>query len=173
LSTGQSNIFFLPSTRSFPSSTIYSAIHNSLIDMAILRDQPGLKVEILVDGVPLQEYDYENEEIMPSVVTKYIEAKSGDNFTIRYTVLPQFHIKHALVVQSYLDGKSMVKRVFSEERIRKYASRTVTGVREAIAGKYYERKFCFSQLNTGQLYSLMNQAQNLSNLQTTAISAVL
>jgi hypothetical protein len=141
--------------------------------MAILRDQPGLKVEILVDGVPLQEYDYENEEIMPSVVTKYIEAKSGDNFTIRYTVLPQFHIKHALVVQSYLDGKSMAKRVFSEERIRKYANRTVTGVREAIAGKYYERKFCFSQLNTGQLYSLMNQAQNLSNLQTTAISAVL
>lgn len=132
--------------------------------MAILCDQPGLKVEILVDGVPLQEYDDEDEEIVPTVVTKYIEAKSGVNFTIRYTVLPQFHIKHALKVQSYLDGKPMENRVRSEDSIRKYMSGTMTGVREAIAGKYYERKFCFSQLNTGQLYSLVNQTQNLSTV---------
>jgi len=130
--------------------------------MAILRDQPGLKVEILVDGSPLQEYDDDDEEIVPTVVTKYIEAKSGVNFTIRYTILPQFHIKHALVVQSYLDGNSMENHVCSEDVLRKCTSSTMTGVREAIAGKYYERKFCFSQLNTGQLHSLMNYVQNLS-----------
>lgn len=117
--------------------------------MAILRDQPGLEVEILVDEGPLQEYDDEDEEIVPTVVTKYIEAKSGVNFTIRYTVLPQFHVKHALFVQSYLDGKPMESHVRSEDVIRKYTSTTMTGVREAIDGKYYERKFCFSQLDTG------------------------
>ena len=130
--------------------------------MAILRDQPGLKVEILVDGGPLQEYDDEDEEVVPTVVTKYIEVKSGVNFTIRYTFLPQFHIKHALVLQSYLDGKPMGSHIRSEDEIRKCTSATMTGVREAIDGKCYERRFYFSQLNKGQLYSLINQAQNLS-----------
>ena len=150
----------LPQVRGNPIhfSSLYSflSFFNCLVDMAILRDQPGLKVEILIDGVPIQEYDDENEEIVPNVVTKYIEAKSGVNFAIRYTVLPRFHIKHALVVQSYLDGKPMRSHVCSEDEIRNYKSRTMTGVREAIAGKYYKRKFCFSKLNTGQLYSLIS-----------------
>ena len=61
--------------------------------MAVLDAVPGLKVEVFVDGVPLQEYDDDDTEAerfeddtdgdaLPDTVTKYVEATSGAHFKI-------------------------------------------------------------------------------------------
>ncbi|EAT87834.2 hypothetical protein SNOG_05443 [Parastagonospora nodorum SN15] len=45
---------------------------------------PGLHVEILVNGQPLQEYDDIDESSVPlNTITKYIEARSDVNFAVR------------------------------------------------------------------------------------------
>jgi hypothetical protein len=52
--------------------------------MVIPPSCPGLNVEILVDGQPLQEYDdVDKNPVPPNTVTKYIEARSNVNFSIR------------------------------------------------------------------------------------------
>jgi hypothetical protein len=47
---------------------------------------PGLKVEILVDGQPLQEYDYVDAgSVTSNTTTKYIQAQSNAHFAERVT----------------------------------------------------------------------------------------
>ncbi len=80
--------------------------------MAILSSCPGLVIEILVDGVPLQEYDDdENEQEQPDTVTKYIIAQSGAQFSIRFTASDDFS-KYPFSKQVYLDGTRVRDTLF-------------------------------------------------------------
>lgn len=45
--------------------------------MAVLDNYPGLKVEVLVNGLPLQEYFDEDQEATPTTASNYVEATSG------------------------------------------------------------------------------------------------
>jgi hypothetical protein len=58
--------------------------------MAVLTDQPGLKVEIVVDDVALREYEDDSEPTTGSNTTNYIESKTDKNYVIRVTFLPKF-----------------------------------------------------------------------------------
>lgn len=57
--------------------------------MAILHTCPNLEVEIVVDGIALQEYDDDEEEEAEEeqrsahTVTKYVEVRSDSEFAIR------------------------------------------------------------------------------------------
>lgn len=113
--------------------------------MAIVPGCPGLVVEVLVDGVPLQEYnDDEDEEGSPGITTKYIEAHSGSSFTIRFSYANSLPV-HPHLVRISLDGQRIYTRFYLnsvprqkhaiESRISKIGEQTVC------------RKFQFRELD--------------------------
>ncbi|KAI4655275.1 uncharacterized protein J4E79_008342 [Alternaria viburni] len=51
--------------------------------MAVHGDYPGLKVQIVVKGKPLDEYEHEEEEELPKTTTRYVECHSGAEFAIK------------------------------------------------------------------------------------------
>lgn len=61
--------------------------------MAILPDCPGIKVEVVVDGTALTEYDdTENGTHLEATAStvKYVEATTGANFLVRVSIDPGF-----------------------------------------------------------------------------------
>jgi hypothetical protein len=58
--------------------------------MAVLTEQPGLKVEIVVDDVALREYEDDSDPTTGSKTTNYIEAMTDKNYAIRVTFLPKY-----------------------------------------------------------------------------------
>ncbi|KAF2809635.1 uncharacterized protein BDZ99DRAFT_463419 [Mytilinidion resinicola] len=117
--------------------------------MAILDDLLGLKVEIVVNGQPLQEYDDEDgEEEKPKSVIKYIEATSNATFEVRVIFgleLPQEHRQYSYTCRVYLDGTYQDGMVF-EKRTGLFKQATLRGRRSCKAGEYYLQTFRFSNL---------------------------
>jgi hypothetical protein len=118
--------------------------------MAVAKKYPRLKVQVFAEGLPLEEHNDDEEQIIPDVVTKYIEASSGDNFEVHYSFSPGFSIKHDVLAEIKVDGNYADSHVFhSGLPIRWNQVYTCKGTREAEQGKFFLRKFCFSQLDTG------------------------
>jgi hypothetical protein len=82
--------------------------------MAVHDDCPGLTVEILVDGKPLEEYAYEEEDELPNTTTRYVECRSGTEFAIKTNFKAPFAPMDILLV-IWLDGTRVSSRV-----LRKY-----------------------------------------------------
>ncbi|KAF2278092.1 uncharacterized protein EI97DRAFT_441357 [Westerdykella ornata] len=118
--------------------------------MAVLDSYPGLEVEILVNGTPLQEYVDPDEEAVPDRVLKYIEATSNATFEIRCRFTSAFVWKHDLSLDVYTDGRFACGRIVYKLRNPSDYTTTFTGVRERNRGKCYVRPFFFSQLNIGE-----------------------
>ena len=51
--------------------------------MAITKNYPKLKLEIVVNDIALEELNDEDEQTTPNTVTKYIESCSGSRFVIK------------------------------------------------------------------------------------------
>jgi hypothetical protein len=77
------------------------------IDMVAPLSCPGTKVEILVDGQPLQGYDdVDADTIAPNTTTKYIEAQSNARFAVRVIFNHDFPFPAgAISVKITLDGQ--------------------------------------------------------------------
>lgn len=54
--------------------------------MAVLSTCPGLKVEIIVNGEPLQEFDGSEGDQAADTKTTYIEATTGAEFAVKYDI---------------------------------------------------------------------------------------
>lgn len=51
--------------------------------MAVMNEHPGIKVEIVVADTLLPEYEDDQEQHVPNVITKYIEAQTDREFAVR------------------------------------------------------------------------------------------
>jgi hypothetical protein len=119
--------------------------------MAITKANSKLKVQVFVNGAPLEEHVDDDEETSDVQVTRYIEASSGDNFEIRYSFAPGFSIRHDIRLSVRIDGKAAGGVVFySGFPVRWDYVYTMKGRREFEDGQYFTRKFCFSKLETGK-----------------------
>jgi hypothetical protein len=123
--------------------------------MAIIPGLPGLKFDVVVRGVPLEEHTDTEEEHPPGTIAKYIEAKSGAEFEIRYTVTQPFP-SHDILFEYYLDGKYTrgsfaFKKDFSGYR----NSHTIAGVNTVKGDVWFLQRFCFSELNIGTLLTAL------------------
>ncbi|KAF2635879.1 hypothetical protein P280DRAFT_473522 [Massarina eburnea CBS 473.64] len=114
--------------------------------MAITELYPHINVEILSNGVPLQEYVNDEEENSPGTVTKYIEAKSGGDFAVRYSITKPWP-ETCLVFQISMDGKYVHGKILETNLFhgREYTS-TVDAVTFSDRNKHFSQKFCFSEL---------------------------
>ncbi|KAF2872367.1 hypothetical protein BDV95DRAFT_381960 [Massariosphaeria phaeospora] len=111
--------------------------------MAVLTLQPGLKVEIHVNGQALNEWIDDEEDCPPNTVIKYVEATSGAKFEVHFTYCREFLAKHEVVTRVYLDNKYADGSVHTPRSDAHH----IGGAREFINGKHYMRDFRFSRIN--------------------------
>ena len=111
---------------------------------------PGLRVNIVVNGKELQEYDDdEDEAAKPNTVTKYVEAISNATFEIRCYISSLFpHSTHDIKVSVYLDGNPIEGAILLQDKIFR-PFHTLSGACTSEGGRWFERKFCFSEICTG------------------------
>jgi len=130
--------------------------------MAVIPIFDSVEVEILVNGQPVTEYpdpdtlDIDDDGGGPAgrVVTRYIEAKTGTEFSIRFKISPTFRLLLGnvdLVVCVYVDNKYMVGNVINRTNLNYDAVQILSGHRYTKSGQWFERSFSFSQLNIGEL----------------------
>ena len=119
---------------------------------------PGLKANIVVSGKELQEYDDdEDEAAKPNTVTKYIEAISNASFEIRWYISSPFpHSTHDIRVSVYLDGNLIEEVISPQDRISR-PFHTLRGTHTLEEGRWFEHKFCFSEICTGRSSTSLDQ----------------
>ncbi|KAI2485391.1 hypothetical protein Ptr902_04331 [Pyrenophora tritici-repentis] len=115
--------------------------------MAITEAHPGIKVDIHVGGVPLTEYDDDDEQAQTSekTVTKYIEATSGAEFAVNCEVTRPLP-KHSLLVDVFLDGQRKRGTYMDKPGITSRIS--IEGCNYTERQRWFLQKFCFSGLDT-------------------------
>jgi hypothetical protein len=78
--------------------------------MAIHTDYPGLKVEIVVNGQPLPEHDPETNTADSNVVTKYVEAESGAEFSVNSASMRHFQpVTMSVLTVHWMGGRFAVR----------------------------------------------------------------
>lgn len=122
--------------------------------MTITSKIPRITTEVLVDSVALPQYEDEEENhASVAMVTKYIEAKSGADFVIRYSFeeKPQYDVR----VDVHLDGKWAASKLALLKAFRNGAlQQTIDGVKSNNGGRWVLAKFSFTDLKTGASVSV-------------------
>ncbi|KAF2117503.1 hypothetical protein BDV96DRAFT_393338 [Lophiotrema nucula] len=116
--------------------------------MARTTAVPGLRAVIEVGGIALREYD-DPEPPLLGTVTKYTEARSGAEFTIRFSCTEPFPDDHAIAMQVSLDGKHIRGGGLVCPLVDLFKPRgSITqGHWLKKDGEFYEQKYCFSELD--------------------------
>lgn len=121
--------------------------------MAILRSVSGLKVSVCVNKVPLEEYDADEDELPTNAITKYIEAVTGCNFEVYFTIFSPFAFaRYDVVANLNVDGKYMDSFVIGQDEFYHRSGWTFTGKKTTNenGNHWFVQKFQFSQLNIGE-----------------------
>ncbi|GME65969.1 uncharacterized protein K452DRAFT_318156 [Neofusicoccum parvum] len=121
--------------------------------MAILPRVPGISVEVRVYGEPLEEFFSEDEEDTTKTATRYVEATSGDIFTIHWTYHKSLKCRHQdLNDHALVDGKRVSSAITWSTDWMDQDSHTidVTGVCLHEQGDYVKRDMIFSEVKIGQ-----------------------
>ena len=123
--------------------------------MAILHD---VDVTISAKGKKLPEYDDDAGELgTNNAVTKYIEALTGADFKIHYTIKPSFRLKSSgISVRVTIDGEYMDAHVLSRNEHLMHLSResysgSFTGSRRFQNQGWTLQTFTFAEIKTSRL----------------------
>jgi hypothetical protein len=122
--------------------------------MAIIGELPGLKVDIVVDCVPLQEYADDDEPPTATATTKYIESRTGNEIAIRCTFSPPF--AHGRVgVNIGLDGNSCVASAnYATQPLHQPVSHIKDSFKTAVGACWLKQKFIFAALDFSKLSTI-------------------
>ncbi|KAF1970458.1 hypothetical protein BU23DRAFT_570637 [Bimuria novae-zelandiae CBS 107.79] len=121
--------------------------------MAIIPDCPGLKVEVIVDGNALKEYDdYESRgngttNLRPVVS---VESVSGAKFQIRITYEAGFSKMHGVRSAISIDGNFVASTITRKSRMTSGVPLTISGITSRVSGQTMEAAFKFSDLMTSK-----------------------
>ncbi|KAI4960146.1 hypothetical protein J4E86_001766 [Alternaria arbusti] len=85
--------------------------------MAILPEHPGLEVKICVRGQQLHEYDDDDKDAAPNTITKYIEARSGKEFSIVAEYRPPFPDHHDVLARVLEEADKTAPDIVALEQI--------------------------------------------------------
>jgi hypothetical protein len=119
--------------------------------MAILKP---FECTVEVDGVPLEEYEDEDTEQAntTTLLTKYVEAISGANFSLKFTVQPGWTMKADYIAwYVYLDGTLVTGGVVPSESYdgdRSYTTQK-SGALSGAGDNWTIRKYKFADITTG------------------------
>lgn len=116
------------------------------------------RCEVLVNDVPLAEYDDEDTQDIPHNPTpqaiKYIEATAGSEFAIKFSLLAPWTMEDDLVWKVFLDGSQSTGSLFKKsETTAGVYSKIRDGVNVGSGNDWYWRKYTFGSLILGKLES--------------------
>jgi hypothetical protein len=120
--------------------------------MAIHDDYPGLTVEIIVDGKPLEECKDEEEEEVPKTTTRYIECRSGAEFGIRTTFKSPPFVSMSVLIRAHLDGELSAQNIAFDKRMVDTRIVNQTGSRWKDGTSWRQSNLAFSELELGKCY---------------------
>ena len=111
--------------------------------MAIHSDHPGVKVEVVVDGQALREYEDPSDISEAHTVARYIEAITGASFWVKVDI--EAHVlSRAVGVRMTIDGKPARDRVYKPSN--KARTINLQKIREKIDGRVFLSEMRFSEL---------------------------
>ena len=119
--------------------------------MAILTSQPGLKISIVDNsGTAFQELPDPDAEHSEKLVSRYIEARSGTEFGIRWEITSPWPA-HTLLLRFYVDKKCVASvYCFHHNYGRGKYTDTQTGASFVVNGQAFQQKFAFAALDIGK-----------------------
>ncbi|RYN76558.1 hypothetical protein AA0119_g6881 [Alternaria tenuissima] len=142
--------------------------------MAIHNDYPGLTVQIICGGKPIEEHVNEEDEERdePKTTTRYVECQSNTEFAIKTTFRPPF-APLDLAIHVHLDGiKVNGLIVHKHQMLNETYVKSATKWKEG--QKWRASKFVFSDLNVVQEDSETLAEKNMDALsQVGTISVVI
>lgn len=122
-----------------------------------LSTLPGLEIALRVDGQDLREYDRmedegAGEDSNPTVVTRYVEAISGANFSVEFRPTGAFRWPHnELELCVHLDGVWATGKVYHPRAATGgHSNKSVSGANAYENGQYVFRNFAFADLHTSE-----------------------
>jgi hypothetical protein len=119
--------------------------------MAITTDYPGIKVEVHIAEVALQEYDDDEAGSSTKAATKCIEATSGSTFDIRFETTPKWP-DNPVLFRTYVDGRHIRDRIAKQEDFRGTSYKMlVEGSAYTENERRFITKFAFSTFQIGIL----------------------
>ncbi|KAJ4378252.1 hypothetical protein N0V86_005952 [Didymella sp. IMI 355093] len=116
--------------------------------MAIHKDYPGLKAEIVVNDKALPEYEDPNIKCEPNEVVRYVEAEAGAEFAIRYNYDKTLLKDHDLRRVAYVDGQSIQKKTTKKGALVQSSPRYFRIAMRRLDGRYTEQTLHFGELVT-------------------------
>lgn len=115
---------------------------------------PGLDVNLVIDGVAMQEHeDQEAENEHPfsnhKTVTRYVQAVSGANFSVDLHMQQHFPYKHHdIAVRLLLDGAVAKQPIIEKGRLQSRFTHKFKGIEKLINGQWQLNRFAFADLRT-------------------------
>lgn len=119
--------------------------------MAVFPTIQGLQVQIECNRMALKEYSTDkDEEKEPNTITKYVESKSGQKFTIHWHTSGSFkYADQSFIVYIILDGESVDNYIYFAPTMRS-ASEQIDSVRINVFGEHIKKLFVFTDLLTSE-----------------------
>jgi hypothetical protein len=120
--------------------------------MAVLTSAPGLRVEIIVNDEPLTEYDNKDDESADAKrVTKYVEARSGQQFAVEISFEKAFPATHDLRYKVWVDGTKVEFSYRTKEELEAHKGVTIDGIVTKAEAGWALLPLQFQRLNIGKL----------------------
>lgn len=122
--------------------------------MAILDAHPNIEVQIVCNGIPLKEYDDDDndESAEPNTVTKYVEAISGAEFQIQHDIMapwPRHEILFTCIIDKQNIRGALIRKHHYYGRSYRYIK---DGVESYNRGQWSTQRFQFAELSVGKLF---------------------
>jgi hypothetical protein len=159
---------------SYTSELIKTAIHTTYL---------GLVVEIVVGGELLPEYADEDikDEDNPVTVTRYVEAPSGAEFSVRYAFDKSFSEKKEITLFIFVGGVNDSDAILRRDKIHDKKERTLDGSEVELDKKWFLQKWRYKCTSICgyhsptviQLYSSISADGQTSNNSVKYLSHVL
>jgi hypothetical protein len=118
--------------------------------MAVIKDIPGLKVEIIANGEPLQEYDDDEAENSATNVTRYIQVGSDRIFAIVVQFLDEYVATRGMRIEIRLDGVKVSATLLALNKLMREGGHKFSGVSSKIGNRWNESKFTFMPFLIGK-----------------------
>lgn len=139
--------------------------------MAVLPLQSSIKVDIVCDGAVLQEYEDDEDAPNHQTVMKYVEATSGKEFGIRWTVTAP-RPRCTILFDCFLDRKRISSKYAGLESFRCLPyTYTEQGAVSFKNGQSFVHKYAFSALIVGECSDSIQAASEADGAQTTLENA--
>ncbi|KAF2740601.1 hypothetical protein EJ04DRAFT_597545 [Polyplosphaeria fusca] len=116
--------------------------------MAILPTCPGLRVEIIVNGISIEEHkNPPPDPSQPKTLTTYVEVPSGTNFGIRYFFARTFPDNRAVSMKVAIDGNEIDEPMHHARDLHDKNGHFIDRMASYDGKRWYQQDFVFAALD--------------------------